>query len=141
MDPQQELFTYLLLKLREEFGEGMVYDTVLPPEETPYPFVYLGNVTFSESQRTKTPVLNQTVSVMLHVWHDNPKKRGTVSDMLMRMKLICHAIVNTGTYTWRCVQIDSGKILPDNTTKTPLIHGVFTVDFELTGNVDNEKDV
>lgn len=141
MDPQQELFTYLLLKLREEFGESMVYDTVLPPKETPYPFVYLGNVTFSESQRTKTPVLNQTVSAMLHVWHDNPKKRGTVSNMLMRMKLICHGIVNTGTYTWRCVQIDSGKILPDTTTKTPLLHGVFTADFELTGNVSNEEDV
>lgn len=141
MDPQQELFTHLLLKLREEFGEENVYDTVLPPDGTPYPFVYLGNVTFSESQRTKTPVLSQSVSVMLHVWHDNPKKRGTVSVMLMKMKLICHAVKNTGTYTWRCTDVDSGQILPDKTTKTPLLHGVFTANFEVTGNVSNEENV
>ena len=37
MDPQQELFTALLLKLKEKYedtGIG-VYDTFLPPDGTP----------------------------------------------------------------------------------------------------------
>lgn len=41
MDPQQELFTALLLKLKEKYedtGIG-VYDTFLPPDGTPYPFI------------------------------------------------------------------------------------------------------
>lgn len=41
MDPQQELFTALLEKLRDEFGEDKVFDGFLPPENTPYPFIYL----------------------------------------------------------------------------------------------------
>ena len=45
MDPQQELFTELLLKLKE-LGYD-VYDTFLPPEDTPYPFIYL-----ADSQQT-----------------------------------------------------------------------------------------
>ena len=42
MDPQQELFTALLLQLKEAFP-GKVYDGFLPPEDTPYPFVYLAD--------------------------------------------------------------------------------------------------
>ena len=41
MDPQQELFAELLTKLRE-WGYD-VYDGALPPENTPYPFVYLAD--------------------------------------------------------------------------------------------------
>lgn len=47
MDPQQELFTALLLKLKEKYedtGIG-VYDTFLPPDGTPYPFIYLADST------------------------------------------------------------------------------------------------
>ena len=45
MDPQQELFTELLLRLKEKGYD--VYDTFLPPEGTPYPFIYL-----ADSQQT-----------------------------------------------------------------------------------------
>lgn len=41
MDPQQELFTTLKLEL-EKLGYG-VYDGFLPPEDTPYPFIYLAD--------------------------------------------------------------------------------------------------
>ena len=46
MDPQQELFTRLVVDLTaygKEKGIG-VYDSILPPEGTPYPFIYLGDV-------------------------------------------------------------------------------------------------
>ena len=78
MDPQQELFSELLLKMKE-LGYD-VYDTFLPPKGTPYPFIYL-----ADSQQTDTP--NKTavfgnVSQTIHIWHNNPRQRGTVSKML-----------------------------------------------------------
>ena len=42
MDPQQELFTKIKLEL-EKKGYS-VYDGALPPLETPYPFIYLGDM-------------------------------------------------------------------------------------------------
>lgn len=42
IDPQQELFTKILKDL-SALGFD-VYDGFLPPEDTPYPFVYLGEV-------------------------------------------------------------------------------------------------
>ena len=41
MDPQQELFSELLVKIKE-LGYD-VYDGFLPPEGTPYPFIYLAD--------------------------------------------------------------------------------------------------
>lgn len=42
MDPQQELFSYLLVELKKLYPDN-VYDTFLPPDNTPYPFIYVGN--------------------------------------------------------------------------------------------------
>ena len=41
MDPQQELF--IALKKAIEAKGYDVYDSGLPPDNTPYPFVYIGN--------------------------------------------------------------------------------------------------
>lgn len=41
MDPQQELFSELLMQLKKE--EYAVYDGFMPPEGTAYPFVYLAD--------------------------------------------------------------------------------------------------
>lgn len=41
MDPQQELFTKLLTEIKA-LGYD-VYDGFLPPDGTPYPFVYLAD--------------------------------------------------------------------------------------------------
>ena len=45
MDPQQELFSALLLELKKQYPDS-VYDTFLPPEGTPYPFIYLADSDF-----------------------------------------------------------------------------------------------
>ena len=61
MDPQQELFTVLLLKLKEKYqdtGIG-VYDTFLPPDKTPYPFVYLAD-SIQDDQANKTTVFGSS---------------------------------------------------------------------------------
>ena len=74
MDPQQEIFTRIKRDL-ERFGYG-VYDGILPPEGTPYPFVYLGD-SQSDDRPTKTQI-NGVVYQTIHVWSNTPKNRGTV---------------------------------------------------------------
>lgn len=123
-DPQQEIFTQL--KLEAEQRGYDVYDGFLPPEDTPYPFVYLG-----DNQEADTDCKNGTygrVHLVIHVWHNNPRQRGRVSDMISVIKAICKNITKTAHYSWDARGLSS-MIFPDNTTKTPLLHGVVEVDF------------
>ena len=127
MDPQQELFSELLLKMKE-LGYD-VYDTFLPPKGTPYPFIYL-----ADSQQTDTP--NKTavfgnVSQTIHIWHNNPRRRGTVSKMLLDIKKICYKLEHTENFAWMVRDVNQ-RILPDNTTKTPLLHGLLEVEFKFS---------
>lgn len=127
MDPQQELFSELLLKMKE-LGYD-VYDTFLPPKGTPYPFIYL-----ADSQQTDTP--NKTavfgnVSQTIHIWHNNPRQRGTVSKMLLDIKKICYKLEHTENFAWMVWDVNQ-RILSDNTTKTPLLHGLLEVEFKFS---------
>ena len=77
MDPQQELFSAVLMALKEKYedtGVG-VYDTDLPPEDTPYPFVYLADCSESD-QATKNEIIGEA-NLTLKVWHDNIRQRGS----------------------------------------------------------------
>lgn len=131
MDPQQELFTKLLVELKTEFKTlgYEVYDGELPPESTPYPFVYLGDFQQNDTD-TKTQVIG-SVFPMIHVWHNNPRQRGTVSRMLLAIKRVCRKIEHTDNFSWMVRNV-SGKIIPDNTTKTTLLHGVITAEFKFS---------
>lgn len=124
MDPQQELFT--ALKLALEAKGFAVYDGVLPPENTPYPFVYLGD--FRQTDTEHKNAVTGIVYPMIHVWHNNPRKRGTVSKMLLEIKTECRRLVKTSNFAW-LVRNVTGRIIPDNTTKTPLLHGVIEAEF------------
>ena len=123
MDVQQAVFTQLKVDI-ESLGYD-VYDGELPPEGTPYPFVYLGNSNQNDNS-TKAGNIG-TVSQMIHVWHNAVQKRGTVSAMLADIKDVCRELER------KYPVIPSGMtqgILPDNTTKQPLLHGVLTVNFK-----------
>lgn len=127
MDPQQELFTELLLKLKD-LGYD-VYDTFLPPKGTPYPFIYLADSQQTDTQ-TKSAVMGNVYQT-IHVWYNNPKQRGTVSKMLLEIKEICYKLEHTENYAWM-IQSVNQRILPDNTTKTPLLHGLLEVEFKFS---------
>ena len=116
MDPQQELFTTLLVELRKRFDR--VEDGRLPPEGTPYPFIYVGE-TIQDDLRTTKHSLWNTVTITIHVWSDNPHERGTMSSMIAEVCEVCRA----QGYTWD-LQSLSSRILADNSTATPLMHGV-----------------
>lgn len=119
MDPQQELFTRIKIDL-EALGYK-VYDGFLPPEDTPYPFVYLGD--FRQSDTDLKGAVVGSVYPMIHVWHNSPMQRGTVSKMLLDIKTVIRRIARTKNFVWAVRGVTS-QIIPDNTTKTPLLHGV-----------------
>ena len=123
-DPQQELFT--AIKIGTEALKYDVHDGFLPPPDTPYPFVYLGDNQESD-QATKNAVIG-SVHQVIHVWHNNPKQRGTVSEMMAKIKTVCRNIGHTAHYSWDVRNMTS-RIIPDNTTNTPLLHGVIEADF------------
>ncbi len=119
MEPQQELFTQLKTEL-EKLGYS-VFDGCLPPSDTPYPFIYLGDFQQTDSAN-KTAVFG-AVYPTIHVWINNPRKRGTLSAILLDIKTVLRKIEHTKNFAWLIKNINQ-KIIPDNTTKQPLLHGI-----------------
>lgn len=128
MDPQQELFTAVLVELRKRYPD-QVYDTFLPPEGTPYPFVYLADNQQVDVQN-KTAIFGN-VSQTIHVWHDNPRQRGTVSQMMLDVKRICYSLEYTEQFAWMIKNVTQ-RILPDNTTGQLLMHGILEIEFSFS---------
>lgn len=128
MDPQQELFSALLVALKKEYPDS-VYDTFLPLEGTPYPFLYLADN--DQNDRENKSAVFGTVSQTIHVWHSNPRQRGTVSQILLQAKQICRKLEHTGHFSWS-VQEMNQQILADITTKQPLLHGILEVTFSFS---------
>lgn len=127
MDAQQDLFTAVRGILVDLFGENSVYDGCLPPEGTPYPFAYLGNV--RQSDRPLKNAERGDVTLLVHIFHDNVRERGKVSDWLFAIKRETRALEETANWSWQIRQVDS-QILPDNTTSTPLLHGVVDLKYQ-----------
>lgn len=127
IDPQQELFS--ALKVAIEKQGYAVYDGFLPPDDTPYPFVYLGDFR-QEDRDTKTQTIG-SVFPTIHVWHNNPRQRGTVSNMQLIIKEVCRLVEHTANYKWFCRNITQ-RIIPDKTTKQPLLHGVIEAEFKFS---------
>jgi hypothetical protein len=124
MEAQQELFT--AFKLALEAKGYAVYDGFLPPEGTAYPFVYIGD--FRQSDKEHKTDLTGSVFPTIHVWHNDPGQRGTVSQMLLDIKTTARLLQKTGRYSWGVRGITQ-NIFPDTTTRTPLLHGVFEAEF------------
>ena len=127
IDPQQELFS--ALKVAIEKQGYAVYDGFLPPEDTPYPFVYLGDFRQDDTD-TKSQIIG-SVFPTIHIWHNNPRQRGTVSNMQLVIKEVCRLVEHTANYKWLCRNITQ-RIIPDNTTKQPLLHGVIEAEFKFS---------
>lgn len=133
MDSQQELFSALLVKLKKELeSKGVnVYDTFLPSEGTPYPYVYIGNSQLVDDYGNKTMILGNVTQVV-DVWHNNPRKRGELSEIMMIVKNVARQINRTNNFAFQIKDINQ-RILSDSSTGAPLMHGVLELDFKITG--------
>jgi len=127
MDPQQELFTAILVGLRQRGYD--VYDGMLPPEGTPYPFIYIGDSQMLDDIN-KTAVFG-TVTQTVHVYSNAPHKRGTLSTMLYEIKALCRGVEHTTHYAWGLINVNQ-RIIPDNTTKEPLLHGILELEYRFS---------
>lgn len=127
MDPQQEIFTALRTGL-PSLGYG-VYDGVLPPDDTPYPFIYLSDSQQNDSD-TKSQIIG-TVNMTIKVWVDSPKKRGTLSKILGEIKTYIRSISTTKSHAW-AVQSLTQRILPDDSVTPPLMQGILEITFRFS---------
>lgn len=98
-----------------------VFDGFLPPEKTPYPFIYIGD--FQQTEAAGKNKIHGSVFAQVHVWCDSPRKRGTLSAIMLDVKRAMRGIERTDNFAW-LLRNFSQHILPDNTTKTPLLHGI-----------------
>lgn len=106
-----------------------MYDGFLPPNDTAYPFIYLGDSQQIDSAN-KSAVFGNVYQT-IHVWHSNPKQRGTVSEMLLAIKTVCRKIGHTANFSWS-LRNASQQIIPDYTTKSPLLHGIVEAEFHFS---------
>ena len=126
MDPQQELFSKLLITLRAQGYD--VYDGAMPPEGATYPFIYLADSQQVDDFGNKTAVWGNVFQTV-HVWHNNPQKRGSVSAILSHIKQIARGITSTAHFSWYIRNIDQ-RILTDTTTARPLLHGFLELEYK-----------
>ena len=115
MTAQQELFTYFKTQLN-------AYDGQLPPKGTTYPFYYLAD-TRQQLGSAKSHDYGY-VTLVVHVWHNDWKQRGTVSLMMNNIIGMAGTLEETSTYKWSLIRNETEQqILADNTTTPPLMHG------------------
>ena len=124
IDPQQELFIALKTALQKKGLD--VYDNQLPPSGTPYPFVYLGN--FQQIDEDTKNTLIGKVYPTIHVYGLS-NKRGSVSSVILDIKRTCKELKETKNFSWAVRGNINTTVLPDNTTATPLLHGVVEPEF------------
>lgn len=128
MDPQQELFSHLLVELKKKYPDK-VFDGFLPPDDTPYPFIYIGDSQLIDDAN-KTAVFG-SVYQTIHIYHDNPKQRGTVSSMFLTIKNIARKLEHTDNFSWYLRNVEQ-QIIPDTSTGTPLVHGVLSLEYKFS---------
>lgn len=111
---QQELFMAVKFAL-QELGYD-VYDNMLPPDGTPYPFVYMAETT--QNQFNAKAQDAGYVRLIIQVW-GKPTMRGTLSEMAEKIRNVVRTI-ETNHYGYTLQEYEQ-RILHDNTTRTPLM--------------------
>jgi hypothetical protein len=129
MSPSQEIFTAMLVALREKYqGKPEVYDGFLPPAGTPYPFIYVSDTQHIPSFDTKQAAFGK-VSLSIDVWHNNVRQRGVLTNLLFEIQQLAATIHYTDSYAWHICEC-SESVLADNTTSEPLMRGVLYITFK-----------
>ena len=115
MQAQQELFTYFKTQLN-------AYDGQLPPRGTTYPFYYIAD-TRQQYGSAKSHDYGY-VTLIVHIWHNDEKQRGTVSEMMQNVMTKVGQLDETTNFKWSLIRNETEQqILADNTTQPPLMHG------------------
>lgn len=121
--PQQEVFTFCRQKAIELYGADIVYDYT--PYEEPTPFVIIGEA-FNQDVDSKSQI-NVRLQQTIHFYYPI-KQRGTLEKQILRYKHAIREATNTKRY-YITVEKISSRVIQDNSTKTPLWHGILEIEF------------
>lgn len=113
------------LKIRKALVDNLEVEMFdyLPGTAATYPFVFIGEQ-FVQSTKINKDTRIKSTQVRIHVFHDNPRQRGTVSSLLSQIEKL---IVYTFGLNSENVNI---RIITDNTTNIPLLHGILETDIK-----------
>ncbi|WP_283650858.1 hypothetical protein [Ileibacterium valens] len=128
MSPSQEMYSEFIQVLSKAYP-GKVWDGwLIVPESTPYPFIQVGDTLENIDFGVKTFGFGK-MNIVIHIWHNNPQKRGDLSCLMFSIRKIASRINQTKNYGW-CLSGCEEQVLPDTTTKELLMHGVLSFDFK-----------
>ena|SRR5699024_4318132 len=97
----------------------------LPARETPYPFVYVGEI-FQQDRQTKSNLYGN-IQATIHIYNDYKKRRETTS-MRDNIKLEMYRIKDIDGMRLK-LNRGTGQILIDDSTPETLIHGILELEF------------
>lgn len=89
-----------------------------------HPFIVLGEQ-FSQPFREHKDWRNKYVQTTVHVWHNDWKKRGTVSKIMQEIEM---AIIEEFGIAGENISM---QVLPDNSTGSRFWHGVLETDIKI----------
>lgn len=121
--PQQELFTAVRKICCDQLGDSNVYE-VLPPDGTAYPFIYVGEQSSVDDLRNKSVVFAE-VRQTIHVYHNDPRRRGDVSFLLDELLQKLRQLEVTRTFRWRMTNA-SMEVRIDRQGDT-FLHGILDI--------------
>lgn len=109
-------------------SERLGYDTYdyLPGEEAAYPFVFIGEQ-FKQSNADSKESRENATQVTVHVYHDDPSQRGTLTSMMEQIEMRVWPLKNINGLPVDVEGTDD-QVIPDNTTGADLMHGILEID-------------
>ena len=121
ISPEQKIYTQIR-RICDELGYP-VYD-YRADGQTGFPFVILGEQ-FSQPLREHKDGRNKQIQTTIHVWHNDWRKRGTVSQIMrgIELKIIEHFGVPAENINM--------QIIADDTTGSNLWHGILETDIKI----------
>lgn len=138
-DPGQIAFCRIRKIIEDNFGKFATYDTVLPEVGMSYPFFYIGE-SFQSDELLKNSVVG-TINLTVHYWTDQVRARGKAVEEMRKFKSALYESENTLENEDENAQNDETKvhflransrILADNSTAVPLLHGVIELYFSFS---------
>lgn len=122
ISPEQELFNSIHDICTRI---GITYDHL--PGDVAYPFIYIGEQFSTDDQRKDAILGNITQTIHFYGFQT---KRGSLTSMMNDVLYACRNLKHTEHFYVVMRGVDK-SILQDNTTNTPLNHGILEIEYQL----------
>lgn len=127
--PLREGFSTVKSKI--EAKKYKVYDTDMPGKDAAYPFVFMGDHTWTGDFGIKNRSFG-SLDGSVHLWSNNADKRGTHEGVVGDIEAAIMTIEESPHYSWRCANISHDTLI-DRSTAVPLLHTVISYTLTLIG--------